>query len=92
MSKRTVEVTFFVEVEMDDSKFTPEFMSEFQQTMFNYDTLDEHAEYLAWLAVRGLLDEDFTEGYGPLKDMGIKIVFSEGDTVITHRESAGDHP
>lgn len=73
MATRIVEVTFNVEVEMDDSKFTPEFMEEFRGSFFQMHTLDEHAEHLAWLAVRERLNEDFTEGYGPLKDMGIKV-------------------
>jgi len=81
MSKRIVEVTFNVEVEMDDSKFTPEFMEEFRETFFRFETLDEHAEHLAWLAVRERLDENFTEGYGPLNDMGIKVTVR--DDVLT---------
>jgi hypothetical protein len=70
--KRTVEVRFVVDVEMDDSKFTPEFMEEFRKTFFDFETLDEHACHLAQLAAREVLDENFTEGYGPLKGMGIK--------------------
>ncbi|WP_457798122.1 hypothetical protein [Methylocystis sp. S23] len=70
--KRTVEVVFVVDVEMDEAKFTPEFMAEFYKHFFHIDTLDEHAGHIAQLAVREVLDERFTEGYGPLKDMGIE--------------------
>lgn len=70
--KRLVEVTFYVDVEMDETKFTPEFMEEFRKYFFPFDCLDDHACHIAQLAAREVLDEKFTEGYGPLKDMGIK--------------------
>lgn len=72
MVMKTVEVTFHVEVEMDESRFTPEFMADFNETIFPCDSLDEHACHLAQMAVRGVLSDKFTEGYGRLADMGIK--------------------
>jgi hypothetical protein len=87
-TKRIVEVTYHVEVETDDSKFTPEFMKDFRETIFNFETMDEHAEHLAWLAVRERLDEGFTEGYGPLKDLGIKVTVHDNEVTLGVIETA----
>ncbi len=71
--RKTVEVVFHVEVDMDESKFTPAFMSEYRELISEViDTLDEHAKHIAQMAARGVLSENFTEGYGPLREMGIK--------------------
>lgn len=72
--KRKVQVTQIIEVEIDEAKFTPEFMAEFSGFMFEAD-LNDHFEYIAQAYARGIYDEfsDFLEGYGPPKDMGIKV-------------------
>ena len=69
--KRTVSVEMLVEVEVDETKFTPEFMGEFRDHFFGLDTVEEHIEHLAQLEAREVLSQEFTEGYGPLKDFGI---------------------
>lgn len=69
--KRQVAVTFVAEVEVDETKFTPEFMAEFRQSFYNFQTIDRHIEHIGQLAVRDIL-RDFTEGYGPISDFGIK--------------------
>lgn len=74
MTRRFVTVTYLVEVEMDDSKFDTEFMNEFSENFFDIETLEGHAEHIADLAVREMLDHQFTEGYGPLNIMGIKAL------------------
>ena len=60
-----VEVTRVVHVCLDETKLTPEFMAEFRENLFNLHTLEEHAEHLAQLHARGLVDAlSFIEGYG----------------------------
>ncbi len=67
-------VTQTVEVTVDESKFTPEFMAEFRRYFYEFDTLEEHLEHLGQLHARGMCDEfSFIEGYGPAKDFGIKF-------------------
>ena len=70
--KRIVEVMQSVEVEIDESKFTPEFMAEFRESFYQFRTIERHIEHLAQLEARGL-SRDFIEGYGPAEDFGIKM-------------------
>lgn len=74
-----VEVTQIIDVTVDETKFDETFMDEFRQSFFPYDTLDEHAEHLAQLYARGVIENgDFIEGYGPANDMGITMKNIEG--------------
>jgi uncharacterized protein (DUF2126 family) len=76
MLTRKVQVTQTVEVTVDEATFTPEFMAEFRQFFFPFETLDEHLEHLAQLHARGIASDfphAFIEGYGPPKDMGIRF-------------------
>lgn len=67
--KKAVEVTFVVEVEYDESKFTPEFMAEFRKDFYNFQTVDRHIEHIASLEARGLIGGDrFVEGYGDIDE------------------------
>ena len=80
MTKRRVQVTQWIDVEMDDAKFDADFMAEFTGSFFPYDTLTEHAEHLAQLFARGVVSgfpDEFIEGYGPASEMGIH--FTEVD-------------
>lgn len=71
--KKQVAVTRVVEIEVDEAKFTPQFMTEFRASMYNFRTLDRHIEHLAQLYARNVVDDQsFIEGYGPAKEMGIK--------------------
>lgn len=84
--KIMVEVTHLVEVELDEMKFTAEFISEFRSSFYGFKTIEEHACHLAQLQTRGLVDEhtSFIEGYGPPKDMGIgfgKADFYQADVL-----------
>lgn len=79
MAERTfqVEVTQLVEVTLDESKFDEAFMEEFRHSFYQFDTIEEHAEHLAQLHARGVVELDsysgeFVEGYGPQGEMGIK--------------------
>lgn len=72
----TVEVTQIVEVKLDAAKFDDAFMAEFRASFYDFDTIEEHAEHIAQLQARGLIDVsyrsgEFIEGYGPHQDMGI---------------------
>lgn len=70
--KKLVEVTRVIEVEVDETKFTPQFMEEFRDSFYPFMSIDDHLKHLAQLEARGLLDSRFIEGYGAAKDMGIK--------------------
>lgn len=76
MKTITVEVTNTVEVTLDETKFTPEFMKAFSSYMWEADTIEDHAKHLAQMHVRGLADwpSTFIEGYGPAESMGISFV------------------
>lgn len=63
--------TSVVEVTIDETKFTPEFMQEFNSYMFKAD-MDEHIKTLAYHAAYDD-SETFIEGYGNLKEMGIEL-------------------
>lgn len=74
MKTFTVEVTQVVTVELDETKFDEAFMQEFREGFYRFHTLDQHAEHIAQLEARGMIDDwkPFIEGYGPAEDMGIK--------------------
>ncbi len=72
--KFNVEVTLGVEVELDETKFDEKFFEEYTKNFYHYDTIEDHAKYLAWLFATARVDNDeFIEGYGPAKRMGIKF-------------------
>lgn len=81
---KTAQVVFHVDVTVDPSKFTPEFMEEFRRDFYNFHTIDEHIEFLAQLYARGLADEwsQFVEGYGPPSDFGIEFRAAGQETAI----------
>lgn len=72
-----VEVTQTIRVKLDEAKFTPEFMREFRQHFFPLFSLSDHAEHLAQMMARGVVElngdlpKEFVEGYGPIGEMGI---------------------
>jgi hypothetical protein len=76
-----VEVTQNIIVTLDETKFTPEFLAEFNGSISDWgDDLEKHAEHLAWVHATGREDLEYTtaatapfvEGYGPICDLGIK--------------------
>lgn len=80
MIKRDVVVIHQIVVEIDETKFTPEFLAEFRASMYPFFDVDDHIEHLAQLHARGIADNgDFVEGYGKLDDFGVKfsVVFVE---------------
>jgi len=74
MITKTVTVTILVEVTVDETKFDDAFMADFRKQMYHFTSLDRHIEHLGQMHARGLYnDEDFIEGYGQAKEMGIKF-------------------
>jgi hypothetical protein len=71
MTKYRAVVVFEVEIEIDEAKFDKAFMAEFSESFFPFFDIEDHVKHLAQLQARELLD-DFTEGYGTIKDMGIR--------------------
>ena len=65
-----------ISVEVDESKFTPEFLKAFREQIYELETLDDHLEFLAEKYATGRIQgypSEFVEGYGKLGDMGIKL-------------------
>ncbi|TWB61655.1 hypothetical protein FBZ98_1011000 [Rhizobium sp. ERR 922] len=81
MSKHKAIVSIEVEVEIDDSKFDEAFMAEFRDSFYPFYDIEDHIKHIAQLEARGLLD-DFTEGYGPIKDMGIKACADDWEVEV----------
>ena len=81
--KRTVYVTIAVEVEIDETKFTPEWMAEFRQYFYDFHEHEDHIKHLAQLSAREMIgycgdvggnaSGDFIEGYGESDALGIVI-------------------
>lgn len=71
--KRVVLVTIstMVEVQVREELFTEEWLAEWRRAFYPFHTVNDHIEHIAQLAARDMLSETFTEGYGPLADMGI---------------------
>lgn len=77
VTKRVV-VEQEIDVTIDTSKFTPDFLSSFDATFFDFaGDLDEHFKHLAQLYARGVTSgyrDAFVEGYGELGEMNITFV------------------
>lgn len=80
--KRTVVVTFDVDVTVDESKLTEEWLAEWRTSFYNFGTVEDHIRHIGQLAARGMLDSSFTEGYGPLADMGIEATVTAQEMEI----------
>lgn len=73
------------QVEVDETKFTEDFFAEFSSVMWHMDTVEEAVEHLADLFARGMIrggEDEFIEGYGPAREMGIRFIV----------ENASAHP
>ena len=84
MAKKTVVVTQYIDIEYDETKFTPEWMANFREYMYPFHEIDDHLKHLAQVHARGLADqfEPFVEGYGKLADMGIKMDTTEQEEEV----------
>lgn len=68
-------------VVVDAAKFTPQFMEEFKETFYRFDSIEDHIKHLGQLHLRGLANNhSFIEGYGQAAEMG--IVFSDNQVSI----------
>ena len=78
--QQTYKVIQNIEVIIDESKFTDQFLDEFEKHIFKFfdcrNRIDGHMKFLAEMYARGIIknytDESF-EGYGVLSNMGIKF-------------------
>lgn len=75
MKKFKVEVTTTntYEIELDENVINEEWMQEFRETFYSFNTLEEHAQQIAEQRVRNAERTDtFLEGYGRvrIKDYG----------------------
>lgn len=77
MISKTVTVIKEIKVTVDETKFDAAFFRQFDESMFCLgEDMDEHMKNLAEKFVNGDAEgweDDFLEGYGPLKDMGVKF-------------------
>lgn len=88
MITKTVEVLQIVEVTVDETKFTPEWMQSFRETFYSFDSLNEHLEHLGQLAAREMIYQpqvtnQFIEGYGNASDMGIATRVTDTTAEVT---------
>lgn len=70
------EVVRYVDVTLDETKFTDAFMEAFRESFFPFFTIEDHREHLAILYARGVIDgwkDEFIEGYGPASAFGISF-------------------
>ena len=81
--KKNVLVTLYVEVEVDDEKYTPEFMEDFRQSMYAFTSIDDHIKHLAQMYARNIVENrSFIEGYGHTDEMGISFAAKGGEEEI----------
>ncbi len=82
--KKSVGVSQLIEVEVDEKKFTPEFMAEFRASHYQFHDVEDHIEHLAQLHARGIADNfsDFIEGYGDPKEFGIRFRATDCETSL----------
>lgn len=74
MRKFTVRVETYIDVEVDETKFTPEFMEKFREYFFPFQSIEEHVGHLgACFANKMISGDGFIEGYGEAKDFGLKF-------------------
>lgn len=87
MITKTIAVTQLVEVTIDETKLTPEWMADWRKVFYNYHTVDDHLKHLAQLEARGItylphINDTFIEGYGKASDLGIKAAVMDVDMEI----------
>jgi hypothetical protein len=88
MADYLVKVTQLVKVSLDETKFTPEFMSEFRESFYQFHDIEDHAEHIGQLVARGIhqaspyVQTEFIEGYGPISDFGISASVEDTDIEV----------
>lgn len=73
-----------LEITVDESRFTPEFLQGFKESFYPCETIEDHVEFIAESFAQGVVrsDADFLEGYGVLRDFGIRVKREEPATWI----------
>ena len=69
-----------IEITIDETKFTPQFMKDFRDSFYPFETIEDHVEFLAGVINNGMRSNEFVEGYGVLSEMG--ITFDRGDAEV----------
>jgi len=84
MTTKVVIVTQHINITVDESKFTPEFMAHFSRHFHHCPTVEDHIKYIALSYARGIIDSasQFLEGYGELSHFGVKFKREHVDTEI----------
>ena len=86
MKTYKVEVVQLVEVTLDETKFTEEFMEEFRESFFPFFDIEDHAEHIAQLHARDVyqgMRNEFVEGYAVIdKEFGVKVKVLDTTTEI----------
>lgn len=77
--KKNVTVTFDINIEVDETKFTNEYMETFRKYFYEFETIEEHIQHLAKLEARWMLED--SEGYD-IRGMGIKAQIMNVETEI----------
>lgn len=84
MALRTFEVNITREYEykitLDDERLDAEFMKNFNENMWKVNSLEEHAKFLAEYNSR-YADDDFIEGYGEVKIIGVSATTKENEGI-----------
>lgn len=66
-------------IEFDEERFNEQWMKEFRDIFYDFDSLEEHAEHVAQFRAR--FSEEYIEGYGAPLVNGREPIFHKGDTV-----------
>lgn len=76
MSKYEVKISRTVIVEVDEEKFTEEFMEEFRKLFYPFTSIGDHAAFIGKSYMNYVVTsaDDFLEGYGELSDFGVKFI------------------
>lgn len=73
------------DITIDEEKFTPEVMEGFNKYIqYVGDRPKDHAEEIARLLATNVYSDshEFFEGYGLLKDIGVKVIHDERETFV----------
>ena len=85
-----VDVVQRVEVTLDETKFTQEFLADFQRMISpRIKTVEDHARHLGELCARGVITTVYmeVEGYGFLHALGVKLTRNPDCTEVELRSA-----
>lgn len=66
-------------IEIDENKFNDQWIDEWKQVYYDFDTLEEHVEHIAQCRAR--FQQEFIEGYGAPLINGEKPIFTDDKNV-----------